>query len=89
MYLRREKLKELLQTYAAGNYHEFARALGVDVAQLHRVLNSNSEAGARFLGRLLVFCKEHGLDFEDYIVCPPPVTEVNTDQATKAHRAQS
>lgn len=35
-----------------GNYNEFARRLGVDVAQLHRVLTSDRIPGPKFLGRL-------------------------------------
>ncbi len=67
MFLEKEKVRELMVTKANGNYHEFSRQLGVDVAQLHRVLNTGSNAGPKLLGKLMIYCQENNLDFNDYI----------------------
>jgi hypothetical protein len=67
LYLEKEKVRELMKNKADGNYNEFSRQLGVDVAHLHRVLNTESKAGPKLLGRLMVFCKENDLDFNNYI----------------------
>lgn len=91
MYLRKDKLRELMLEKANGNYHELARLLGVNVAQLYRILNSNGQAGPKFLGKLMAFCRREGLDFEHYIFLPKALTGVNgpaepTGMETKAER---
>ncbi|SFH22183.1 hypothetical protein SAMN05660649_04318 [Desulfotomaculum arcticum] len=73
MFLNKEKVKKLMSIHAEGNYHEFARQLEVDVAQLHRVLNTKSVAGPKFLGRFMKFCKKNGLDYNEYIFLDKPL----------------
>lgn len=72
MFLNKEKVRELMNNKANGNYHEFSRQLGVDVAQLHRVLNTESKAGPKLLGKLMKYCQKRNLDFYSYIFleCP-------------------
>lgn len=72
MYLNKVKLREILDKKADGNYHELARKLNVDVAQLHRVLNTKSNPGPKFLGRLMKYCKKNDLNFNDYIILDNP-----------------
>lgn len=67
MYLKKDRVRQLMALKAKGNYNEFSRQLGVDVAQLHRVLNTESNAGPKLLGKLMVFCKTNNLEFNDYI----------------------
>ncbi|MFZ5611029.1 MAG: hypothetical protein ACOY3U_02370 [Bacillota bacterium] len=57
MLIRKDRLRDLMKEHGNNSYHYFARALGVEVAQLHRILNHNSEAGAKFLGCLMRFCR--------------------------------
>ena len=72
-----------MQEKANGNYHEFARQLGIDVAQVHRVLNRASKAGPKFLGRLMQYCLENNLDFHQYIFLDDPLHGCNrTDEQT-------
>lgn len=68
MELNKDRLWKLLDDQADGNYRELARQLGVHVPQLHRVLNRDSKAGPKFLGRLRDYCKEKGLDFEEFLL---------------------
>ena len=70
MLIKKDKLRELMRIYGKDSYNCFARALGVEVAQLHRILNNNNKAGAKFLGCLMCFCKARGLNFEDYVTVP-------------------
>lgn len=50
------------------NYSKCAQAMNVEPQQLHRFLNhDNSEAGAKLLGGLFVYCEKEGLNFKDYI----------------------
>ncbi len=77
VYIDKDKLKGLMEERANGGYRKFARMLGLDVAHLYRVLNSNSMAGPKFLGRLKKYCDENGLNFEEYIFLDDPLHAVN------------
>lgn len=77
MYVKKDRLRELMLEKANGNYHELARLLGVNVAQLYRILNKDGQAGPKFLGKLMAFCQKEGLDFERYIFLPRALTGVN------------
>jgi predicted transcriptional regulator len=49
-------------------YRELARKLGVPAPNLHRLLNKpESNAGLVFMGKLRDYCKENGLDFDEFI----------------------
>jgi hypothetical protein len=52
---------------AEGNYNKFARMLNVDVSQLHKIINSNSNAGPKFLEKLINYCQKNNLDFIEYL----------------------
>lgn len=67
MYLDKMKLMEYMNEHFDGNYRKFARALNVEVAQLHRILNSEAQAGTVFLGRLHLFCTKNNVDFNEFI----------------------
>lgn len=73
MFLNKSKIRELMNEKANGVYHEFARQMDVDVAQIHRILNTNSEAGARFLGRFKIYCDANNINFNDYIFLESPL----------------
>lgn len=67
MYLNKSKLMECMETYYEGNYSKFSKALNVEVAQLHRIINKDSQAGTVFLGRLHLFCSKNNMDFNEFI----------------------
>lgn len=67
MKIKRQKATELMNTYCAGNYTRFARELGVDPSQLYRFLSTGVGGGKKLAGGIIKFCKEKGLDFEEYI----------------------
>lgn len=67
MEINKDRLWQLLDDAADGNYRKLARLLGVQVSQLHKVLNKNSKAGPVFLGRLRRYCKDTGLNFDEFI----------------------
>jgi len=67
MKLNRIKIKELMMEYTHGNYTRFARELNVDPSHLHRFLTSDIGGGKKIVGAILKFCKDKGLNFEDYI----------------------
>lgn len=67
MYLNKENLIDYMNSNYEGNYNKFAKELKVEVAQLHRIMNSESQAGVVFLGRLHAFCKRNNIIFEDFI----------------------
>jgi hypothetical protein len=89
MFVDKAKLKELMiketadQKHPKGNYHEFARRLGVNVAQLYRTINSDSIAGPVFLGRLKLFCQKRGLNFDDFIFLERPLHIDNGKEVVK------
>lgn len=67
MYLDKRKLIDYMNSRFEGNYSKFAKELKVEVAQLHRIINTGSQAGTVFLGRLHTFCKNSDIQFEDFI----------------------
>jgi len=67
MHLNKNKLGQLMDSKYGGNYRKFSLVLGVEVSQLHRILNSDSRAGTVFLGRLHKYCINNGLIFEEFI----------------------
>lgn len=83
MFLNKSKVKELMNQEAEGNYNEFARQLGIDVAQLHRVLNTDSNAGPKMLGKFMLFCNKKKLNFNDYIFLDEPLTACNGKDSSK------
>jgi hypothetical protein len=77
LILNKEELKKLLYEKFNGNYTQMAKELRVNVAQLYRILEKESNAGAKFLGKLMFWCKQNGVDFNKYIFLPQPLTTVN------------
>lgn len=67
MYLNKTKLVDTMNEFHSGNYRQFAKELNVEVAQLHRILNSDSQAGTVFLGRLHKYCASKKVPFNDFI----------------------
>lgn len=80
LLVNKERLRKLMNDRFDGNYNKFARALDVNPAQLYRILENDSQAGALFLGKLMSYCNANSLDFEKYIFLPKPLTGVNTNQ---------
>jgi hypothetical protein len=78
LFLNKEKVRKLMDEKANGNYHEFSRQMGVDVSQLHRVLNTGSKAGPKFLGKLMRYCQDNNLNFKDYIFLEQPLHACNS-----------
>ena len=89
MFVNKAKLRELMiketanKKHPDGNYNEFARRLRVNVAQLHRTINTDSVAGPVFLGRLKLFRQSRGLNFDDYIFLEQPLHIVNSKEVVK------
>jgi len=67
MEANRSRVTDLMNTYCAGNYNRFAKELGVDPSHLYRFLTSGIGGGKKIVGSVIRFCKEKGLDFEEYI----------------------
>lgn len=68
MEINKDRLWKLLDDAAEGKYRKLARLLGVQVSQLHKVLNKDSKAGPVFLGKLRTFCKENSLNFDEFVL---------------------
>lgn len=49
------------------SYGKFSKDIGVDVSQLHRIINNGSEAGPKFLGKFAMYCEKNKLNFSDFI----------------------
>jgi hypothetical protein len=77
LFINKEKVRELMNREADGNYTEFSRQLDIEVAQLHRVLNTKSNAGPKMLGKLALYCERNNYDFNDYIFLNKPLTTCN------------
>ena len=67
MIANRDKITQLMSIYCAGNYNRFGRELGLSPSHLHRYLNTGVGGGKKLAGAVIKFCKQKGLDFEEYI----------------------
>ncbi len=67
MRAKREKVADLMNIYCDGNYNRFARELGIDPSHLHRFITSEIGGGKKLVGAIIKFCKDKGLNFEEYI----------------------
>ena len=70
MELKIQELKNLMDEKYNGNYNAFARATGINVALLFRILNGKGGAGLKTLNLLIAFFKKENLSVEDYIFLP-------------------
>lgn len=76
MELNREMFINLFDTHFNASYAEASRQLGVASAQVFRIVNGRGNAGAKFLGNLIVYCDTHNLNFRKYIFLPKLLTTV-------------
>jgi hypothetical protein len=67
MEVNRSKVHDLMDNNCAGNYNRFARELGVDPSHLYWYLNTGVGGGKKILMSVIKYCKDNGLNFEDYI----------------------
>lgn len=70
MKLNIPALKTLMQERFESNYHAFARALGIDVAAVHKILNKQINAGLKTINKIIDYLKTQGLNINDYIFLP-------------------
>lgn len=71
------KLQELVNDKFNGNKSAFANAIGVDRAQVSKILKDGTCAGSQFYGGLLVYCEQEKLNFKEFIFLPINVKKVN------------
>lgn len=64
--LRREKLLALLEE-KGWRKTEFAKMLEIDYSYFHRLLKGERNPGSKFFSSFVKFCREHDLEFEDYV----------------------
>lgn len=62
-----DKLKQLMDKQAEGNYNRFARDLHVDPSHLHHFINYGMGGGKKIIFALISYCKDKELNFEDYL----------------------
>lgn len=70
MKLNIQALKSLMDSDYNGNYNAFARATGVNVSLLYKMLNGTANAGLKTINRIIDFLKSNGFKVEDYIFLP-------------------
>jgi len=77
LILNKDELRKLLYERFNGNFTKMAKELRVNTAQLYRILEKESNAGAKFFGKLMAWCRQNSVDFNKYIFLPQPLTAVN------------
>ena len=80
MRLNPDGFNKLFTETFEGNYHEAARQLEVDAAQIHRIINKGTGAGITFIERLLNWCSKNQVDYNTLIFLPESLTIGNTTQ---------
>lgn len=64
------EMKNLMDSNYNGNYHAFARATGVNVSLLYRILNGTANAGLKTINQIIHYLKDQDLDIKTYIFLP-------------------
>jgi|GEM_PF-2228611 len=82
MELNRKNFKKFFIEHFEGNYNKTARALNVSPAQVYRIIKGDSKAGAKFLGKLIAYCKAHNIDYDKLIFLPTLLTVCNAEHTT-------
>lgn len=72
-----KRIQGLVDKKFNGNKSAFASAIGVDRAQVSKLLKDGSGAGAQFFGGLMAYCQKENLKFADYIFLPKTVKKIN------------
>jgi hypothetical protein len=67
MKLKRDKVNELQQIYFNGNNSKFAKAIGVDHANLQLFLSTGIGDDRTLIVSIYKFCKEKELNLVDYV----------------------
>lgn len=68
MEVNMETLKELLMKEFSNNQTLFAETMGLERTHVNKVFKNNGKgAGAIFCGAIIKYCKDKGIDYEDYI----------------------
>jgi hypothetical protein len=65
-----DAIQNLVNNKFEGNKTAFGAAIGVDRAQISKLLKDGTGAGALFFGCLMAYCEREGLNFKDYIFLP-------------------
>ena len=63
-----------------GRYHEAARQTGIDVSQIHRIINQKQGAGIIVVERLIEWCNKNGVDYRTLISIPEPLATGNVEE---------
>ena len=77
MELNKLALKNLMDERFNSSYTKISRAMGIDVAQVYRVLAKNNTPGIKFFNGIIKCCTDNQLDYRKYIFLPKPLTTVN------------
>ena len=88
MRLNGAAFEEFFLEHFGGNYHKAAKQLGADVGQLHRIINKGQGAGLVFIGRLLRWCAQNGVDYTPFIFLPEVLTKVNEKARQRGETVQ-
>ena len=78
-------INELINTRFDGNKAAFAKAIGVSRAQVSMLIHEGKGAGAAFLGGLIAYCEQEGLDFKDYIFLPNSVNKLTEQRRASVY----
>ena len=78
MGLNKCALKNLMDERFNSSYTKLSRAIGVDVAHVHRVLTKNNTPGIKFFNGIIKWCTDNQLDYREYIFLPKPLSTVKS-----------
>ncbi|GEQ22115.1 hypothetical protein CBU02nite_26210 [Clostridium butyricum] len=67
MELNKNALIELMNNKFNGSYTKLAKALGIDVAYVYRVLVKERNCGAKFYSCIIQWCNSNDEDYNKYI----------------------
>lgn len=73
MKINKNAFKMLIDSNFEGNYSKCARALGVNVSSVSRLLSGEQGLGVKILNGLMSYCEKNKLDVREYIFFTTPV----------------
>jgi hypothetical protein len=70
MELNKPAVIKLFNEHFNGNFSKFARALGVDVSYVYRVIEKEKNCGVKFYTSVIRWCQENNMDYREFILLP-------------------
>lgn len=65
-----EFLRKFIEKHFDGNLTKFAKAIDANSSTVSRICRYDAKAGLSFVGKVIEYCAENGLDYSNFLQMP-------------------